>query len=100
MLFIDLLLIILLCEATVIAQNSFGNGNDIRSALKHFCQDKLSVNFCSIRQLKLSYEVIRQREELIEKERVQNERNDQIKNLLMKSQHSKFLKDLLAERYF
>jgi hypothetical protein len=83
-------------------------------AVKQFCHGKSSRNFCSTEQLKVSYEIIRQQDQIrhqerliqmkIEKqkeeERLKKIKLKQLNEFLKKNSHYSFLKDFTHGRIF
>ena len=73
---------------------------DLASAIKQYCLHREKRNFCSQEQLKVNMEIIREKEEKEERERVIKINLKSVNNVLRKKQHYRFLKDFMAQRYF
>ena len=57
---------------------------DLKNAVELFCLYKPERNFCSKEQLKISMEIIRQKEEALEKERIEREKLESLDKAIKK----------------
>ena len=84
-------------------EQTFVPQKDLKSEVQKFCLGKSSVNFCSPKQLMISYEIIRQKEKFLANERKEKENERKIKQIykiLNNYKNINFLRDLIVDRYF
>ena len=85
------------------SEQTFVPQTDLKSEVQKFCLGKSSVNFCSPKQLMISYEIIQQREKYLANERKQKENERKIRQvykILNNYKNLNFLRDLIVDRYF
>jgi hypothetical protein len=85
------------------SEQKFFPQTDLKSEVQKFCLGKSSVNFCSPKQLMISYEIIQQKEKSLANERKQKENERKIKQIykiLNNYKSVNFLRDLIVDRYF